>query len=167
MNSYVLGMMFEMDVLASLRCLDFGKTFIPRWLYSKELGRKTQTDMVFVTKYCVYSIEVKSARKLSGNIDDSRWWSSAPNTTKPIGIVNPYLQNMHHIMSMKLHLYRDGLSYIPFENILVIKDDTLLKSDCDNFYTLSELRRKLVEDYKTNSAKPDLIDVNRIYKVLK
>lgn len=167
MNPFLSGTIFEEEVCSSLSYLDFGKLLIPKPLFSKELNKNTQIDAIFITNYCVYSIEIKSAHKLSGNLEDTCWWSSTFNNSKMTCVMNPYAQNMKHILAMKLHLFRKGMKYVPFQNVIVVKDDSIIKSDCNNIYTIQELCRKLVEEFRKNSVKTSIINMDKVYNVLK
>ena len=165
MNSYLTGSVFEEEVCLALNSLRIGKLIIPRPIYSKELGKDTQTDALYITSHCLYAIEIKSARKLSGSIEDNRWWSSGVSNPKMICIMSPYLQNMAHILAMKLFLHKRGYDNVPFQNIIIVRDNAEVKTDCSAVHTINSFTRILAKEFRKNLAKPDIINIDEMCKI--
>ena len=166
MDDYTSGYWFEDEVYYTLKTLPFGTAITPKPVYSKELKKPTQIDLIFITDKVIYSIEVKSAWYLAGSINDKRWWSSTKGS-KNVKIINPYLQNMMHILAIKRLLWRNGFGYMPFKNIVVVTDKAVIDSDCKCLCRASELRRKIINDYKKSYNEDVHIDIEKVYNILK
>lgn len=166
MNDYVIGVAFEDQIYYALKDLPFGIALIPKPIYSYELNRYTQIDLLFITEYAIYSIEAKSARRLIGGIEDSRWWTSTRGNKNTVTI-SPYLQNMRHILAMKHKLWENKMSNVNFVNIIAVTEDAYVRSNCSCIYTIPSLINKLIGDYNLNSFRKDVINTEKVYNIFK
>ena len=165
---YTRGVDFEDYVIDVLKELGLGIIVIPKMLYSKELRKKTQIDVVFINKKRIYCIEVKSARMLKGSIESGKWLTSTSANRAGIKpIISPYRQNMMHILALKLKFYRKGLKIPKIENIIVVRDNARITTDCKNVYRLSNLKNRILDDLYYTSDDGEDIDVEKVAQVIR
>ena len=163
---FMRGIDFEDYVINNLSLVSTGKVIIPKLIYSDFLKKFTQIDALLIMSDRIYCIEMKSASYLSGEQSDIRWWTStSTNSSKKTVIYSPFLQNSIHIDALQQELAKNGFDYIPIENIIIVSDDIRLKTDCTNFYKVSEFMTKVEEDF-TSHPNPCKLDVEGIIKVL-
>lgn len=166
MNDYIKGVAFEDNIYYALKGLPFGIALIPKPIYSYELGRYTQIDLLFITSYAIYSIEAKSARRLIGGVEDFKWWTSTYGNKNTV-TVSPYLQNIRHILAMKHKLWEFKMHNVNFVNLIVVTEDALVRSDCRCIYTIPSLINKLIRDYDLNSSVKGSINIEKVYNIFK
>lgn len=153
------GYSFEDEVAEKIRWIGNGVLLKNVFLYSYNLRKYTEIDMIYVTPYKLYCIECKSFRtKLVGNMGDAMWTGkSGRYFTK---IYNPYFQNTEHIRCIKRRLRELNCYTNAIENVIVTRDSCIVESDYKNILPLkrlvSKIRRESIQHNET------ILDVNKV-----
>lgn len=131
-------------------------------LYSHQLGKDTQVDIVLVHQKGIFVIEAKNwSSWIRGSYNDFRWTGKSRKKDL-LRVFSPVNQNAIHIRALRNGMRVKGIAVPVFHNIVCFPDGTALYTNCEevcNFSYLSYLIDGKIEQSTLN------IDVNR-YAVL-
>lgn len=159
MKGIFSGYSFEDEVAEKLRWIGNGVLLKNVFLYSYNLRRYTEIDMIYVTPYKLYCIECKSFRtSITGDMGDVVWTGKSGRYITRV--YNPYFQNLEHIRCIKRSLREFDCYTNNIENIIVVRDSCKISSNYSNVFPLkrfvSKVRREMVQHRETT------LDVNRV-----
>lgn len=131
-------------------------------VYSRDLRRGTEVDIVVITPYKIYCIECKNYKGyIAGNKFDYYW--TFASSGKRGRTQNPYLLNRKHIRLLRGCFYNKGLTPLLIENIIVVPDACKIHVEGCNVVNLSSLISLLDLDRRTSTP---IYNVNGVYRFL-
>lgn len=141
----VKGASFETEITVKLSVVKDSVCIPHVKVYSHFLGTETEVDNILLTPWKFYCVEAKSfTTSLEGNLGDYEWIGNSWG--KRTVIYNPVSQNFEHIRSLNSYLKRVLGKFFRFENIIVVPDSCLIKSNYPNVMTISDFMSRIVMD---------------------
>lgn len=134
------------------------KVFSNLKIYAPQLHKITEIDVLVITKWALYSIEVKRVRnRLIGSYSDRYWKTVSGRYQKHI--YNPIIQNLMHTRALKSNLRKvcsTKINVIP----LWCKPDEVI-CDVSEFQTVSDIIVKINSDGLKFKNSLNIDDVER------
>lgn len=141
-----LGTQFELELKTYIKTKRPNGVIIHNAkLYSKQLDKDTQIDLIYISDKAVVIIEAKNwVDFIEGNIADIKWMGRSRAHVN-MTVYNPVEQNSIHIRALRNALRLVGVNPPFFYNLVVLPDNTAIKSDCKEVINKSSLVGKLME----------------------
>lgn len=144
--SYIIGDWGEILAADALRDKGFK---VVRNLYIWIDGKETEIDIVAISEYGIYVIEVKNYNaKVEGRIKDKYWLCSYSYSETEEFLFNPYMQNKKHVEAIKSLL--DNIR-APFYNIVLFGEKTNLVIKDFNGWVFTQ--KEFIDKYENITLK--------------
>lgn len=141
------GYLFEYSVFDTLKqFLKVPVRFIRNLkVYSIKLGKFTDIDLLVITPYRVYCVEIKGFKsELVGSINDKYWIGKSGKYETEI--FSPVIQNFEHVRSLNSNFRLINCEPLEIEPVICVCNKCYVKSDYKNIYTLTGLCLKIEHD---------------------
>lgn len=156
------GMFHEKKVATEICNVIDCKVFFNFEVYSRELHRGTEIDLLVVTPYKIYCIECKNYNGyIAGNKFDEYW--TFTSSGRRGRTQNPFLLNRKHIRLLNGCFYKRNLKPLNVENFIVVPDICKIHVEGCNVVHLSSLISLLDLDRKTSQ---NVYNVNSVCEFL-
>ena len=131
-------------------------------VFSRELNRGTEIDIVVVTHSKIYCVECKNYNGyIAGNKFDEYW--TFASSGKRGRTQNPYLLNRKHIRLLRGCFYNKGLKPLTVENVIVVPDRCKIHVENCNVMNVSSLLSLLTLEYRTS---PKVYAIDKVYNFI-
>ena len=141
-----IGTSFEIELANYVRAkLPAAHIIHNAQIFSKQLGKMTQVDLTYISDKAVIVIEAKNwVDYIKGNCDDIEWQGRSRAHIN-MTVFNPVEQNNIHIRALRNALRLTGMNPPLFYNLVVLPDNTSIKSDCNEVINKSSLVKRIHE----------------------
>lgn len=107
--------------------------------FSRKLSKPTAIDVLVVTAKFVLVVEAKNwSDWIRGTINDFYWLGSS-RSKSTMKVVSPYWQNFNHVRVLRNTVTTKGYQLPPVLSLIVVPDETIIETDCDNICHFSEM----------------------------